>query len=302
MAVGNGPLAAAGGDHGDVCRFRQFDEGLFRARSHHTAAGEYQGEPGSGNDAGNLPQLFPARHDSRYRGRIPQLNLLLLDAGLGRNLDENGTGASAAHLSERFGHGIRDFPRPERLPPPLGHRAQHFGLVRNFMDGPEVLAHLAAGDLAGNEEHGRGSGVGSGHARGGVVNARARDHQGHSRFPRHAGIAVGHVRRSQLVAGRDHADARFLAHGDDDPRHMDARDPEYDLDAFVYQRLHQGFAPGHFDHGSPVRFDRTLGNSLRGSTLRRSPKSLAERRQRLGPGGENRNDPVKAAYLEHLSD
>ena len=52
----------------------------------------------------------------------------------------------------------RGISRGEHLPPPLGHRAQHVRLVRDFVIGPKVLADLGAGYLAGNEEHGARSG------------------------------------------------------------------------------------------------------------------------------------------------
>ena len=44
------------------------------------------------------------------------------------------------------------------------------------------------------------------------------------------------------MPGRDHADARLVPQRGDDPVHLYARDPEYDFDAFPYERLDQGFA------------------------------------------------------------
>ena len=58
------PLPAPGRDHGDVRGFGQLDEGLFRIRLRHAAAGEYQGKAGLHDDAGGLSKLFLARHDS----------------------------------------------------------------------------------------------------------------------------------------------------------------------------------------------------------------------------------------------
>ena len=122
-------------------------------------------------------------------------------------------------------------------PPPLGHGPHHVQLAKDFMDGPEVLTDVAPRDLAGDEKDGRGAGVRRGQAAGGVVHARAWDDKGHARFPRSAGIAVGHVRRALFMAGRDQTDARLVPKRDDDPGHMYARDPEDNFNAFVHERL-----------------------------------------------------------------
>ena len=60
------------------------------------------------------------------------------------------------------------------------------------------------------------------------------------------------------MAGCNHSDARLVAYCGDNSVHLDPRDPEDYLNAFAHQRFRQGFAPTHFGHGSPTRFDQTL--------------------------------------------
>ena len=86
----------------------------------------------------------------------------------------------------------------------------------------------------------------------GVVQALAQYHQGHTRLARHAGVAIGHVRRGLLVAGCNHADARLIAQRGDNPVHLHTRDAEDDLDTFGHERLDEGLAPTHFHHGAPI--------------------------------------------------
>ena len=207
---------------------------MLGARLRYAAAREYQWRSRAGDDCGRFLELFPAGHDARHGGRVPQLDIVPLNAGLGRDVDHNGAGAACAHLPERLGHGEGDFPGREHLPPPLGHRAQHVGLVRDFVIGPKVLADLGAGYLAGNEEHGRGAGVRGRQTGGSVVHARARDHQHYPRLSRRTGIAVGHVRGALLMASRNHADARLVPYCGQNPGHMYAGNPEHDLDPFPY--------------------------------------------------------------------
>ena len=232
MAVRNGPLATAGRNHWYACRLGQLDEGLFRIGARDSAAGVYQGRTRSGDDLSGLPKVFRAGHNSGDTGGTPQRDLLPLHSGLGRHLDQNGTGTACTHLPERLEHGIWYFPRSECLPLPLGHGAHRARLVRDLMNGPQVLADCAARDLAGNEEHGRGARVRVSQAGSGIVETRARNHERYPRFSSRACIAVGHVCRGLLMPGRDHADARLVPKRGDDPVDLDARDSEDDLDAF----------------------------------------------------------------------
>ena len=153
MAVGDGALAAGGRDHGDPRCLGQLHEGLFRVRSRHAAAGKYQRKTGLGDNTGGLPQLIRARHDARDGRRIPQLDLFPLDGGFRRDLDQDRTRPAGSHLPECLGHGPRDLSGPERPPLPLGDGAHHIGLIEDLVDTPEVLADLAAGNLAGDDEH-----------------------------------------------------------------------------------------------------------------------------------------------------
>ena len=198
--------------------------------------------------------MVRAGHNPRDTGRVPRRDLLPLHPGLGRNLNQDRTGTAGTHLSERLEHGARYFPGPDRHPPPLGHGAHHVRLVHDFMHGPEILADCPSGNLAGNDQHGRRTGVCGGQAGGGIVKPDPRGHQGYPRFSRRAGIAVGHVGRSLFVAGRNHADARLVPQRGDDPVYLYARDPEYDFNALSYQGLDEGFAPTHYNHGFILSF------------------------------------------------
>ena len=133
MAVRDGSFAAARRDHWYVGCFRQLHKSLFRVRPRHSATREYQGQAGLSYDVGRFPKLFRARHNSRDRSRITQLDFVTLHPGLGRNIDKNGTGPPSAHLSERFGHGIWDISRRRCEPPPLGNRLHRSRLVRDFV-------------------------------------------------------------------------------------------------------------------------------------------------------------------------
>ena len=178
MVVRDGPLAAAGRDDGNVRRFGQFDEGLFRVGPRHPAAGVYQGHVGLGDETGNFPKLFGAGHDARDRRRVPQFDFLPLHPGVGRDLEEYGTRTAGAHLSEHFGHRVGDIARSEHQSALLGHRTHHIRLVQDFMHGPEVFANAVPWNLAGDHEHGRGAGVCGSQSGGGVVETHARHHQG----------------------------------------------------------------------------------------------------------------------------
>ena len=151
MTVRYRPFSTTGRDHRDVRSFRQLDERLFRARLRHAAAREYQRQASFGYDAGGFQKLVSARHDPRDGGRLPQHDIVPLHDGLRWHFDHDRTGAAGAHLPERLGHGGGNVAWREHLPPPLGHRAHHVELVRDFMHGPKVLADLAPRNLAGNE-------------------------------------------------------------------------------------------------------------------------------------------------------
>ena len=154
MTVGDGSLAAAGGDDGNVGCLGQFDEGRLGIGAGHPAPGIDDGQAGSGNDAGCLPELVRTGHYAGNRSRVSQLDLLPLDTGLRRDFDENGAGPAGTHLPEGFEYGVGYFPGPERLPLPLGHRAHHVGLVGYFMNGAQAFAHRAARNLAGDDQDG----------------------------------------------------------------------------------------------------------------------------------------------------
>ena len=274
MAIGYRALAAAGGDDGDAGRFGERNEGLFRARLRDSAADEDKRALGCGDDVGSFPQLFGTRHDARGGSGVPQLDLVALDRGLGGHLDEYGAGPSGAHLAECLGHGGGNVARGEHLPPPLGDGGQGAPLVHNLVDGAEVLADLAPGDLPGDEEHRGGAGVRGGHSCGCVVDGCARHHEGHTRLPGSASVAVGHVCGALLVAGGDHADARLVAQGGDDTVHVYAGDAEYDLDTLTYEGLHKGFAAAHLGHvHSPTNgLPSPAGSSESGDPSRCGPQ------------------------------
>ncbi len=114
----------------------------------------------------------------------------------------------------------------------------------------DILADGAPWHLTDDEEHGRGASVCRGQAGGGVVEPDARHHQRNAGFPGGARIAIGHVGRGLLVAGRDQANPRLVAQARDEPVRLDARDPEDDLDALGDERPGKGFTTAEFDHGS----------------------------------------------------
>ena len=60
MAVGNGSLAAGGGDDRDVGGLGQFDQDSFCVGAGHAAAGEDEGQAGLGDYAGGVAELFRA--------------------------------------------------------------------------------------------------------------------------------------------------------------------------------------------------------------------------------------------------
>ena len=103
----------------------------------------------------------------------------MLHTGARRNLEHNGTRTASAHLPERFEHGVRDFPGPERESLPLGYGAHRVRLVGDFVNCSHVLADCAARDLARNEQYGRGARVCVGQTGRGVVETGTRHHQRH---------------------------------------------------------------------------------------------------------------------------
>ena len=119
------------------------------------------------------------------------------------------------------------------------------------MNGAEILAHLVARNLSGHAEHGRGAGIRSGQAGGGVVETDAWNHESHARLSRCARVAVGHVGRRLFVTGRDHTDTGFVPYRGHDSVYLYAWNAEYDFNPFSYERLHQGFAATHFGHYVP---------------------------------------------------
>ena len=106
MIVGYRPLPAAGGDHGYVRRFGQFDEGVFRIGARHAAACVYQRKAGFDDEARGLAKLFGAGHDSRDGGRVAQFDFLALHPGIRGNLEEDGAATAGAHLPERLSYGV----------------------------------------------------------------------------------------------------------------------------------------------------------------------------------------------------
>ncbi len=248
MIVRNGPLAAAGGNDGYVCRLRQLDEGAFRVRARHAATGEYERHARPGDDVGDFLEIVPARHNPRDTRGVPQFDFLALHPDLGRNLDQNGTRTARSHLPERFEHGIRHVAGPVRLALPLGHRTYRALLFHHLVNGPDVLADCAARDLPGNEENRRRAGVRIGQAGRRIVKTHSRNHQGDPRFSRYASKAVHHIRRRLFVPGRDHVDARLVAQRGDDAVHLYPRNSEYDVHALPDERFHERFAAAHFSH------------------------------------------------------
>ena len=107
---------------------------------------------------------------SRASGsRVAQLHFLALYGHFGRHLQVDvGPRTSCAHLPERLGHRGGDLAGAHGLPPPLGHGRDNLRLFEHFMDRTQVLAHLSARYLAGNEKHRRGAGVGGGESGGGT--------------------------------------------------------------------------------------------------------------------------------------
>ena len=173
-----------------------------------------------------------------------------------------GRGAARAHLPERFEHRIRYVPRSGRLSLPLGYRSHGSGLVHDLMDGPEILANRAARDLSCDEKNRRRTRERIGQAGRRIVKARPRHDEGYPRPSRRTRVTVRHERRSLLVPGRDHADARLVPQRGDDSVDLYPRYPEHDLDALVHERLHKRFATGHCHHQDATRFSpgRGFGN------------------------------------------
>ena len=113
----------------------------------------------------------------------------------------------------------------------------HFSLVQHFMDRAQVLAHLPARNLTGNEKYRRGASIGSGKAGVGIVDTRARDDHRHAGLPRRPCVAVGHMRGAVLMPCGDVPDGRLVPHCNEAAGHVYAGNPEYDLDALAHQRL-----------------------------------------------------------------
>ena len=251
MRVRDDSLATAGSDHRYVRRLSQSDESLFPVGPRHPASRVYQGHTRTGDNLRCFPQVFWTGHDSRNTSRTSQLDLLLFHSGLRGHFQQNGTGTAGAHLPERFEHGIRHLTGPGRLSPPLGHRANNVRLVGDFVNGPQVLADCASRYLARDNEHGRRARVCVGQAGRGVVQSRSRDHQRDPGLTRRACITIGHVRRRLFMTCSNHADARLIPEGRDNPVYLYARDAEYGLDTLRYERLGKRFAAAHLDHSSP---------------------------------------------------
>ena len=126
------------------------------------------------------------------------------------------------------------------------------------MDGAEILADSGAGDLAGDDEHGRGAGVGGGEAGASVEQPHPGNDEGDSGLSRDAGIAVRHAGGALLVASGDEADGGLIAQRNKDAGHVDATDTKDDFHAFAHERLHHGFAAAHQGHDTTPSSDLTL--------------------------------------------
>ena len=52
------------------------------------------------------------------------------------------------------------------------------------------------------------------------------------------------------MAGRDHADTRFIPYRGDDPLHLYAGNAEYGINALIDEGFYEGFATTHLHHAA----------------------------------------------------
>ena len=129
---------------------------------------------------------------------------------------EPGADGARSHLPERLEHRIRHLPGSQDLPLPLGDRAHRTRLVMTSCTVPMFLPIAPRGSGRRSEEPAKSAhSVGQPGRR--VVHTRSRNHEGHPRCSRNAGITIGHERRGLLVPGRDHPDSRLVAQRRHDP-------------------------------------------------------------------------------------
>ena len=121
-----------------------------------------------------------------------------------------GRGLPGGHLAECLVYGVGQVGGFEDARGPLGHGLDGVYLVVDLVEGAEVLSYLVPVDLAGDEEHRRGCGVGGADAGGGVEQAGAGHDEGCAEAAAGPGVAVGHVGGALLVAVGDEADAGLV--------------------------------------------------------------------------------------------
>ena len=91
------------------------------------------------------------------------------------------------------------------------------------MQGATITANVIALDLPGQEQDWRRSCVRCPQRRAGVLDARARHDEGHTRLAGDARIAIGHIRRGLLMPHSHDANIRPPIEGVVDPHNLYAR-------------------------------------------------------------------------------
>jgi hypothetical protein len=245
VAIVDGPLAFPRRDHRGL---QELDHGAQRVggvTEHHAAAGDDDRALRRRQQVGGLGHDVGVGGHRRHVRPDQQRDLFALDESLGWNFNLSRAGSTARHFEESPPHRGGDGMRLQDPLGPLGDGTDHVELVVDVVEQTEVLADAMTVDLAGQEEHRGGAGVGSGQAGGRVVDADTGDDHGHSRASRGAGVAVSHVRSALLVAGHDVTDLRCVDQGVECRHELVARETEDHLDPLVDQLAGQRLTSGH---------------------------------------------------------
>ena len=131
---------------------------------------------------------------------------------------------------------------------PLGDGADDVELVVDLMEDADVLPQHVPVDLSGDEQDGRGGGVGGAQAGGCVEQAGTGDDEGRANVAGRPGVAVRHVGGGGLVACGDEADGGLVIQGVGGVVRLHAGEAEDHADAFSVEGLDQGLAAGHLCH------------------------------------------------------
>ena len=207
--------AAAGIEHGTLCRREHFDSfGDLVRRADHAWLVAVRGQ------GGIVLLIPPRRRDLHILGDI----------------DHHRTGAARSGDAESF----------------LDRRAKAFGVfyevvvlgaVAGQSDGIGFLKGVGAdergGDLPGDHHHGNRIHIGIGDAGDRIGSPRAAGHQYHAGLPGRAGIAFGGVRRACFVAHQDMADILIGKELVVDRQHRAAGIAEDEFDTLPFEAFDQ---------------------------------------------------------------